>query len=501
MSDPAQKYVWQPQIGPQTYALTCPADVIFFGGERGGGKSDTIIGRQITGAMKYGRDWNGLVVRRKFKDLAELRRRIDQLIARGLPATRVGSDQGENLVRFANGAVFKLTAINRVELLDDFQGHQYTEIDIDEATNFPFVYQMIDKLKGCLRSAAGVPCQMFLSGNPGGPGHVAIKTLFILPNPKGMEVFYDTSGDSCVFIPSGLKDNRILCDNDPKYVNRLRSIRDPVLRAAWLNGDWDAFIGQAFNFSTTYHMIDPVLPRSDQPLYMTFDWGYGKPFSIGWWFVDSDNRVIRFHEWYGCEPDMPDTGLRLTDGKIAEGILEREHKLGITGRKNLARLSGPDCFSKKPDYQGGGQGPSTAEVFAGSGIYLTKGDPTRDQKIRQFRERLVIPDVGENGIRPLPMLVVTSDCRDFIRTIPSLAMDENRPEDIDTDQEDHIYDEACHICMARPMGLKIDPNAGKGYIDKRLDDLEKPYVDPSLIHDDISIWDRELHYGGINTVE
>lgn len=35
-------------------------------------------------------------------------------------------------------------------------------------------------------------------------------------------------------------------------------------------------------------------------------------------------------------------------------------------------------------------------------------------------------------------------------------MDELKPEDIDTDQEDHIYDEACHICMARP--LKQDYN-------------------------------------------
>jgi hypothetical protein len=52
------------------------------------------------------------------------------------------------------------------------------------------------------------------------------------------------------------------------------------------------------------------------------------------------------------------------------------------------------------------------------------------------------------------MLVVGSGCRHFLRTVPSLAMDEDNPEDIDTEQEDHVYDEACHVVMARAYGLK-----------------------------------------------
>ncbi len=49
------------------------------------------------------------------------------------------------------------------------------------------------------------------------------------------------------------------------------------------------------------------------------------------------------------------------------------------------------------------------------------------------------------------MLQVYDCCKHFIETIPALSMDEMNPEDIDTDQEDHIYDEACHFCMARPV--------------------------------------------------
>jgi hypothetical protein len=108
---------------------------------------------------------------------------------------------------------------------------------------------------------------------------------------------------------------------------------------------------------------------------MTFDWGYGRPFSIGWWWCDGDNRLYRFAEWYGWA-GVPNEGLRLPDTLIAEGIKEREAKLGISNSA-IIRLAGPDCWNKKPDYKGGGQGPSTEEVFSGYGIYMSPGDPSR----------------------------------------------------------------------------------------------------------------------------
>ena len=69
---------------------------------------------------------------------------------------------------------------------------------------------------------------------------------------------------------------------------------------------------------------------------------------------------------------------------------------------------------------------------------------------------------------------------------------------------DHDVDVISLFCRAideAHPAAKERPKDNSSLIDKRLDDLEKPYVDPSLVHDDISIWDRELHYGGINTVE
>ena len=43
------------------------------------------------------------------------------------------------------------------------------------------------------------------------------------------------------------------------------------------------------------------------------------------------------------------------------------------------------------------------------------------------------------------------DCRAFLRTVPGLAYDPLRPEDVDTRQEDHVADEVRYLCMANPM--------------------------------------------------
>jgi hypothetical protein len=399
------------------------------------------------------------------------------MVADGLPATRIGGDQQTNYVRFKNGAQVIMPAISTLKMVDDHVGQQYTEIGIDEVTTFPFFYSMVDKLKGSNRSAQGVPCRMFGTGNPGGPGHNQVKNYFQLGATFGVKpesVITDADGQTKIYIPSFLDDNKILCEKDPTYVNKLKSIKDPALRAAWLAGDWDTYIGQAF-LLTEAHIIDPVPIEKHAYMYMTFDWGYGKPFSIGWWWVDGEGRIYRFMEWYGST-GTPDEGLRLTDSEVADGIIKREKDAGIWGSDKLIRLAGPDCWSKKPDYKGGGQGPSTAETFAEKRIFLTRGDPARTQKIQQFRERMYVPRDESGKQNDRPMLQVYRTCRHFIDLIPALSMDEDNMEDIDTDQEDHIYDESCHIVMARPLKLRL-PEKAMTSAQAHIAMIEKPIMD------------------------
>ncbi|KKN52241.1 hypothetical protein LCGC14_0614610 [marine sediment metagenome] len=471
------EYYWYPQPGPQAEAYTCPVDEIFIGGTRGGGKSDLLIGRQVKGALRHGIQWNGLMVRRKYKDFKELRRRWDELIMAGLPAERVGGENQINYIRFANGANVSLAAINAIIQADDFQGHQYVEISLDEAPSIPFIGQLMDRLKGCLRSPHGIKCQMVLSGNPGGPGASQIKVMFI-PECDGGEApvgegqvnrIFHTLFDGTevvftrVFIKSVLSDNLVLKDMDPLYEARLRSINDPALVAAWLDGRWDVFVGQAFNF-TERHIVEPVWPIPEHaPIVMTYDWGYGAPFSIGWWWVDNDDRIYRFAEWYGWDKVTTNVGLRLTDAEVAEGVMQREKEMGIWDR-DIRRLADPTCQNKKPDYKGGGQGDSTMDEFKAvhPKLELFAGDANRVLKIRQFRNRLRIPDDPKEK----PMLVVYNTCKQFIRIIPDLCIDELTGEYLEKGQELHPFDDACHVCMDRPQGA--DEDALKKFHDEQV---------------------------------
>jgi hypothetical protein len=58
-----------------------------------------------------------------------------------------------------------------------------------------------------------------------------------------------------------------------------------------------------------------------------------------------------------------------------------------------------------------------------------------------------------------PMLYVFETCRDFIRTVPALMHDEHKPEDVDSDGEDHAGDDCRYACMSRPW-TKPRPERG-----------------------------------------
>lgn len=359
--------------------------------------------------------------------------------------------------------------------LDDpskYQSAEFALICVDELTKNN--YDTFTFLRTRLRwpGMKDIECQFVGGTNPGGIGHGWCKQLWI-DRVFPPEFLQPTDYSSLfAYVPSKADDNPHL---EPSYWLMLNTLPES-LRAAFRDGSWTIFLGQVFAFNSTQHIIKPLPIPDYVQVYMTFDWGFGAPFSVGWWWVDADGRIYRCGEWYGWN-GTPNHGERLTDPEIADGILEREKKLGLsTRRKNreIISLSDPTCFSKKPDYKGGGQGPSTAEEFSKKDIYLSKGDPSRILKIRQFHERLRIPKNGDK-----PMLQVYDTCTHFIRTIPDLVVDANNVEDVDTTGEDHVYDEACHICMARPLIME-KPKKKLSQAAKRIDALERGDIGPEM---------------------
>ena len=234
----------------------------------------------------------------------------------------------------------------------------------------------------------------------------------------------------------------------------------PKLRKAWLEGCWDLFEGQFFEEfrddpahyadRRLTHVIDPFPVPESWKLYRSFDWGYNKPFSCGWWAVDHDGRLYRILELYGCMENQPDTGVRWPPDEIFREMarLEREHPW-LRGRR-IRGVADPAIWDAS-------HGVSIAETAERWGIWFEPGDHQRIPGWMQVHYRL---QFDENG---LPMLYVFSGCRAFLRTMPLLTYDPQRPEDVDTRQEDHTADEVRYLCMANPMKSAL-PAAGKAVV-------------------------------------
>jgi len=369
--------------------------------------------------------------------------------------------------------------------LDDpskYQSAEFAAILIDELTKN--TYQNFNDLRTRLRwpGLTDMECPFVAGTNPGGIGHGWVKQLWmdkVFPIEWIKPIDYRSTFK---YIPSLADDNPFL---DESYWKMLETL-PPMMRKAYRYGDWEIFIGQAFpelaRHTHSYKKADFLVP-SYSFILQTMDWGFGAPFSVGWWHTDNDGRLYRFAEWYGWS-GMANEGLRLTDESIADGILEREAQLGLQG-KTIIRKAGPDCFNKKPNYKGGGQGPSTAEVFKGKGLILSPADPDRKLKIRQFRERLRPADYDGNPVTP--MMLIEEGCEHFFRTMGGLVNDKNNIEDVDTDGEDHVYDEACHACMSRPMSVLHQPKIEVGVRRPPKDGSEAADLERKQIFEDLEV--------------
>jgi Terminase large subunit, T4likevirus-type, N-terminal len=445
---PPVRIAWSPGGNWAQWALLqCSVFEVFFGGARGGGKTDGILGEWISHAGKYGENAIGLIIRRTRTELVETIERSRVIY------TPLGWElnETEKMWRAPNGARLRFAYLERDADADRYQGHSYTRIYVEEAGNFPS-YAPVFKLMATLRSGAGVPVALRLTGNPGGPGHQWVKARYIDPAPLGNKVILDpVTGLKRIFIPSRVDNNQYI--DVEAYKQRLRGSGSDELVRAWLDGDWSVTMGAFFDcWNTKRHVVAPFEVPKDWMRFRSMDWGSASPFSIGWWaIVQDDYRVdgrvlprgcmVRYREWYGMKPGQPNIGIKLHAEEVGKGIREREKDESIA-----YGVLDPSAFIEDG-------GPSIAERM-GTGsegkIWFRRADNARVKSRGamggwdHMRARLVGDDDGR------PMIVTFATCLDSIRTIPFLQHDPDRPEDVMTDSEDHAGDEWRYACMSRP---------------------------------------------------
>jgi len=461
----------------QAIALDTEANEVLYGGAAGGGKSHLMR----VAAIMWCAAIPGLQVylfRRIRDDLIKnhmegpkgFRAMLAPWVLCGF--VRIVDDE----IRFWNGSKIYLCHCKDAKDVYKYQGAEIHVLLIDELTHF--TEEMYRFLRNRLRMVGlsdKIPAhwigrfpRILAGANPGNIGHLFVKRTFVdgFDTYEAKRMPAEEGGMLRQFIPALLEDNPSMATDDPLYEGRLAGLGSEALVRAMRYGDWDVIEGAFFDcFEKARHVVQPFELPKHWTRFRSGDWGSAKPFSIGWWAVVSDQMqvenpfgnkltlprgcLVRYREWYGAK--KPDVGLKMKNEAIGAGIVERE--IG-DGKIDYGVLD-TACFAEDG-------GPSIAEQMHNGmreeakkrglpmPMLFRHADKTRVAGIGSavgwsaVRSRFIGDDDGN------PMLVVFATCHDFIRTVPALQHDATKPEDIDTDSEDHVADDARYGCNSRP---------------------------------------------------
>lgn len=454
--------IWYPLPGSQTLFLTCPYFECLFAGTRGPGKTDALVMdfAQHVG-QGYGASLRGILFRETYKQLADIVAKTEKWYRRIFPGAHF--NRGDYRWEWPTGEVLFLRYMSRPDDYWNYHGHEYPWIGWEEIVNWPSP-DCYESMKTCCRSSdSRVPRKYRATCNPFGRGHNWVKAYFVDPAPPGVPVRND-KGQVRVRLHGHISENKFLNEADPDYINTLESISDPQKRKAWLEGDWDITIGGMFDdlWNREKHCLAPFTIPKSWRIDRSFDWGSSRPFSVGWW-AECDGTpapsgkkyppgtLIRIAEWYGVEKDanrkvIPNSGLKYSAQRIAEGVLERERGL-------LAGLAAGHIIEPgpaDPSIFDGSEGKSIADQMAERGVAWRPANNS-DRVARWERCRQMLENALKHPMED-PGLFVFNMCVDgFLRTFPVAQRDERKPDDIDTDQEDHCPDEVGYRVMdSRP---------------------------------------------------
>ena len=436
-----------PSVKQQQF-LMADTKHIGFGGARGGGKSWSVRTKGKLLAFQYA-GIKILIVRRTYPELINNHIKVLRPELLGV-ATYNDKDK---VLKFVNGSTINFMYCDNDKDLDRLQGQEYDVIFLDEATQLS--ENQMKTIAVCCRGVNDFPKRIYYTCNPGGQGHSYIKRIFI---DKKYEAGEDPN--DYTFIQSLVTDNKVLMESQPDYIKQLEAL-PPKLRKAWLEGDWNIFEGMFFEeFRDTpdlelcykagitpedavkqkrfTHVIEPFdIPRGWN-IMRSYDFGYNKPWSLGYWAIDYDGVLYRIMDVYGWNGN-PDEGNKWTPDEQFKYIseLEQTHPM-LKDRKIVDSVADPAIWDSS-------RGESIADTATRYGIHFTPGDHKRIAGWMQFHYRL---QFDENGY---PRMYFFNTCETCRRVIPLMMYSETNAEDINTKLEDHCPDEIRYMCMSRPI--------------------------------------------------
>jgi len=433
--------------------------------------------------LGYGPFLRGIILDREFKNLSDIVAQSRRFFPQFNDGCRFLSSASDYKWVWPTGEELLIRHMKRLSDYDQFHGHEYPFILHNEITKHP-TSELYDKMMSTNRSSFDpivntpkrqvdgqtvydtsdnkplppIPLRVFSTTNPYGPGHHWVKKRFIscakpgelikttirLFNPQTQQEEDVTKTQIAIF--GSYKENKLL---SPEYIFELESEKNPIIREAWLNGNWDISSGNAIGdlWRDDVHVIDRVPIPVEWNVNRAFDWGSSHPYAVCWFaeangeqmtkdFCPAKGSLIMFDEIYGCTEIGKNQGLRKSAVEIADEIKCREIKLLAAKWIKRQPIPGPADSQiynvRETDID------TIGKKMADCGIRWIPADKSPGSRINGlelFRDRLEAAITLEG-----PAIYFMRNCSSSIEILPALPLDEDKIDDVDSDSEDHIWD-------------------------------------------------------------
>jgi hypothetical protein len=503
----SRKVIWEPSGSAQQLAMICPANILLLGGSRGGGKTELAImrWRSMVG-IGYGRYCRALATDLQLSSLDDIISKCKKYFFQFNDGCKFLASKGENKFVWKTGEELLFRAVSCKDDYDKLHGAEFNFITINELTKHPTseVFDMLLSLNrhsfipeyNPLPDGSLLPplqSMVLATTNPYSIGKRWVKERFVdVGNPgeiikRETKIFNPQTGKDEVivktqcYIFSSWRENKFL---SKEYIADLMNEPNEARRKAWLLGDWDSDDDEGAMFADLWrydtHVMKPFVIPHSWKIYRSYDHGEAKPFSVGWHAISDgsdvelhDSRVIstvkgdifRIAEWYGCEVGKRNVGLRMLASDIAKGIIEKEISLGIYGKVT----NGPADNAIWTVENGNSIAASMQRPVrldngkTVAGINWTRSDKGSGSRIAGWstmRKHLANAIKPLSGVREYPGLFVFNTCYDFISLIGSIPRDKKNPDDIDTNCEDHAFDEIRYMILSTATGARSGKTVG-----------------------------------------
>ena len=431
----------------QQKLLAVPEELdVFAGGGRGGGKSYSLALLALRHCEQYGEKARVLYIRKSYAGLRDF-----ELVTRELFGLVYGTtaryNGTEHIWKLPNGGYIELGQLETHSDYAKYQGRSFTLLLIDEAGQYAQP-DLLDILRSNLRGPKDIPIRVVMAANPGGPGHHWIAKRYVFQAGPWKPFLESKSKRTWNYAPSTFDQNQFI--DREQYREQLESAcpSDPELLRAWLYGDWAVNRGAYFASVLDEHRnaVDPwaAIPENWET-WLAHDFGSSAP-SVTYIMAMSPGdfhegkfyprgSIVLVDELAAVQRDNLNKGLNWTAATTAEAITELCKPWGIRAKG----VADDACFAKS-GYSSG----SIAEEFARKQVYFTPAKKA-DRITGWNLMRRLLADAGKPDV---PGLYISRACTYFWDTLPYLARDQKRVEDLDSTGADHGAD-ACRYGLMR----------------------------------------------------